>query len=211
MATAGIAFDVLEQILVRLEIKDLIRCKTVCKSWCSLILSQSFVKLQLTYSRNNDDLNLLGHRRVARPTNIPEGYFHYYQSYGIVGSSNGLVCQIDYKKLIVTNPLTSELKKVLLPRITYLRCTEYEFCVAFGYDPYIDDYKVIAAVVESWTWPWLRRDMPTSFYVFMLKALSPAWRLIGQVNYGHIKSGRSGVLCDGALHWFMRSYEKDLI
>ncbi|MFS7988888.1 putative F-box domain-containing protein [Helianthus anomalus] len=42
---AELALDVVKQILVQLDVGDLIRCKSVCKSWRSLISSPPFVKL----------------------------------------------------------------------------------------------------------------------------------------------------------------------
>ncbi|KAJ0617152.1 putative F-box domain-containing protein [Helianthus annuus] len=58
--------DVVEQILIELDVKDLIRFKTVCKSWHSLITSPRFVNRHLIRSHNKDRNNKeIGHRRIG--------------------------------------------------------------------------------------------------------------------------------------------------
>ena len=67
-----VAFDVVEDILVQLNVNDLLRCKSVCKSWYSLISSPRFVKahLKTTYVNNDssNSCNELGHVRISMPT-----------------------------------------------------------------------------------------------------------------------------------------------
>ncbi|XP_022026619.1 putative F-box protein At2g02030 [Helianthus annuus] len=96
--------DVVEQILLRSEVKDQIRFKSVCKSWHSLITSPRFVNRHLNHSYNKDRCNdQLGHRRIC----LEDDGFCYS-----VGSSNGLVCIISYLRIgevLVGNPLTREL------------------------------------------------------------------------------------------------------
>ncbi|XP_076912569.1 F-box/kelch-repeat protein At3g06240-like [Bidens hawaiensis] len=47
---ADLAFDVLEEIMVRLDVKDLIQCKSVCKSWLSFISTHRFVRAHLNHN-----------------------------------------------------------------------------------------------------------------------------------------------------------------
>ncbi|MFS7988892.1 putative F-box domain-containing protein [Helianthus anomalus] len=90
---AELALDVVEQILVRLDVGDLIRCKSVCKSWRFLISSPRFVKAHLnnayTNDRNNDEL---GHRRVCLRGIRGEDSWFLLDCIHIVGSCNGLLC-----------------------------------------------------------------------------------------------------------------------
>ncbi|KAJ0806746.1 putative F-box domain-containing protein [Helianthus annuus] len=124
--------DIVEQILIRLEVKALIRCKSVCNSWHSLITSTRFINGHLNRSYNNE----LGSRRILLGNFISR--FHR-----LVGSSNGLACIIlDYGfKVLVGNPLTSELRKPVVPRWMY----GFSLCYGFGYDSSTDDSKVFVA------------------------------------------------------------------
>ncbi|XP_076945330.1 F-box protein CPR1-like [Bidens hawaiensis] len=173
--------DVVEQILIALDANDLIRYKSVCKAWYSLITSPRFVKRHLNHSYNKDySNNKLGHRRVSLSIDS--------DSFNLVGSSNGLVCMKYFRnKLIVGNPLTRELRQLAYP--TYI--SESSRCWGFGYDSSSDDYKVILGVLTS-------VNRRTSFW--LLSLTSNAWRDIGVENYGLFDS-RVGVLYNGALHW----------
>nr|XP_043633503.1 F-box/kelch-repeat protein At3g06240-like [Erigeron canadensis] len=106
-------------------------------------------------------------------------------------SSNGLVCisPVD-AKLVITNPLTKELIK--LPK--FMSISRDSLCWGFGYDSSVDDYKVIVGL-EIY-------DAPTRFVMFTLK--TNTWKQIGVVNYRNIGS-RSAMLCNGALHRFMKT------
>ena len=57
--------DEFEEILLRLDAEDLLRCKSVCKSWYSFISSPYFVKAHLKRVYNNS--RELGHLRVCMP------------------------------------------------------------------------------------------------------------------------------------------------
>ncbi|GJY17829.1 patatin-like protein 2 [Tanacetum coccineum] len=47
--------EIYEQILVRLDVDDLIRCKSVCKTWKSLISHRHFIKAHQDHCFNNND------------------------------------------------------------------------------------------------------------------------------------------------------------
>ncbi|KAJ0606174.1 putative F-box domain-containing protein [Helianthus annuus] len=93
--------DLVEQILIRLDVKDLIRFKTVCKSWHSLITSLGFVSRHLNHSYNeyNNIYGYTSQRIVLSAT-----------SHKLVGSSSGLVCIISISEfscnVLVCNPST---------------------------------------------------------------------------------------------------------
>ncbi|KAI3687780.1 hypothetical protein L1987_81483 [Smallanthus sonchifolius] len=68
MAEFPATADILEQILLRLDVEDLIRCKSVCKSWLTFISHARFIKTHLNYSYNDDRIkNKYGHRRRTLP------------------------------------------------------------------------------------------------------------------------------------------------
>ncbi|GKC08755.1 putative F-box domain-containing protein, partial [Tanacetum coccineum] len=117
----NLIIDLVEDILMRLDVEDLIRCKSVCKSWFSFITS----------SRTS-------------PHNLA------YIAYGwqIIGSSNGLVCvsPVD-AQVLVTNPSTREVKKLQPPPEFPNISMDREFlCWGFGHDSFIDDYKVVMGI-----------------------------------------------------------------
>lgn len=221
---AELVFDVFEDILVRLDVKDLIRCKSVCKSWQSFISSPRFVKAHLKHAYNNDLNNhQLGHRRIGV---VDEDDVFGYTFIGgtgndhsrlefnclcVVGSCNGLVCVCPkYLEFVVTNPSTREHKKLptppyhhfpLYPHLTENRLMSLiraEACWGFGYDSSIDDYKVIVGFLKK------KRML---FHVLTLK--SNTWKFMGHIKY--YNSSVSGVLCGGALHWFMIRKDKKVI
>ncbi|MFS8011009.1 putative F-box domain-containing protein [Helianthus anomalus] len=203
---AELALDVVEDILVRLDVEDLIRCKSVCKSWYSFISCSRFVKAHLNHAYNNDP-ELGGHRRIALSSILSIDNNCVLNGTHIVGSCNGLVCvsPLDFE-LLVTNSLTREEKKLptppFRPNLGKFALMREIVCWGFGYDFSTDDYKVIAGFRETPS-----RKL-TVFYALTLK--SNLWKVIGEVKYRCI-DGFNGVLCGGALHWFMSDKYKRVI
>ncbi|GJZ41323.1 putative F-box domain-containing protein [Tanacetum coccineum] len=202
-----LTFDLVEDILLRLDGEDLIRCKSVCKSWLSFISSSSFVKSHLNYNYNRDYNNhKLGHRRIMMPTHahanmIDDGKVlsdneYYKDKWCIVGSCNGLVCfstSLYYTQVVVTNPMTREVKKLqTFTRIHEFR-SRWSLCWGFGYDSFTDDYKVVMGTQMDY-------DAGTLFQVLTLK--SNLWKVMKQVKYNFYNP--LGILWNGALHWFMQ-------
>ncbi|XP_076945329.1 F-box protein CPR1-like [Bidens hawaiensis] len=176
--------DVVEQILIAMDANDLIRYKSVCKTWYSLITSPRFVTCHLNHSYNKDYSNKkLGHRRVR---------FLYCGYTNLLGSSNGLVCMEYFraKLIIVGNPLTREVRQLTYPSYTGREL----ICWGFGYDSARDDYKVIvgAWLGKNQQWPCFR----------LLSLKSNAWRDVGEEKYRFTRN-KDGVLFNGALHWIV--------
>ncbi|KAI3716461.1 hypothetical protein L1987_67359 [Smallanthus sonchifolius] len=171
--------DMSELILIRSDVKDLIRCQSVCKSWYSLITSPRFINRHLNHSYNKDLFNNeLGHRRIILLDDDDD--------HQLVGSSNGLVSAFS-SKLLVGNPLTREVRHLNPPPWISLSLSW-----GFGYDSTTDDYKVI---VGAW-----KGENQTCVQVLSLK--SNVWRVIGEVKY--IFVSEVGILFNDALHWIVR-------
>ncbi|GJV45752.1 putative F-box domain-containing protein [Tanacetum coccineum] len=152
--------DICEQILVRLDVEDLIRYKSVCKSWKSLISHPRFVK-----AHQKRQVNLIPYRMGIIPNYLSKyGAEHY-----MVGSSNGLACinSFDGDEIIVANPWTREERM-----LQKLPVSPDRSCWGFGYDALTDDYKVLFGAAESFE--------KTAFHVFSLK--SNVWKHVGHVN-----------------------------
>ncbi|KAM0013684.1 putative F-box domain, galactose oxidase/kelch, beta-propeller, F-box associated interaction [Helianthus debilis subsp. tardiflorus] len=175
--------DVVEQILIQLDVKDLIRYKSVCKSWHSLITSPRFINRHLNHSCNKDHYNnQLANRRITLFERSGLGNH-------LVGSSNGLVCIFSNSiHLRVTNPLTREVRQLESPRLIGV----LQLCWGFGYDSSREGYKVVIGTKKG--------ENQTCFEVLSLK--SNVWRVIGEVKYTFIT--KAGILCNGALHWIVK-------
>ncbi|KAI3823128.1 hypothetical protein L1987_04558 [Smallanthus sonchifolius] len=95
--------DVSELILIRLDVKDLIRCKSVCKSWYSLITSPRFIN---RHSYNKDRFNNeLGHRRIILLDDDDD--YDNDDDHHLVGSSNGLDFEIHWDYILFVESLVS--------------------------------------------------------------------------------------------------------
>ncbi|XP_071689964.1 F-box/kelch-repeat protein At3g06240-like [Rutidosis leptorrhynchoides] len=185
--------DVVEEIVTRLDVEDVVRCKSVCKSWYNLISSNYFVKAHLnrSYINNNREhgylrIRIHWHFNVFSNGILPDCI--------MAGSCNGLVC-ISPKpgELLVTNPSTREVRK--LPMLPYKIGINVW---GFGYDSLTDDYKVVVGFNE------FKHHM--RFQVFSLK--SNKWKFVGDCDYltyntYNTKHRICGFLYDGALHRFM--------
>ncbi|GJT95691.1 putative F-box domain-containing protein [Tanacetum coccineum] len=140
-----VMIDVVEEVLLRLTIKDLLQCKSVCKSWYSLISSPSFVKLHLKFICKKEDKNnkQLGNKRIAMLDRcVISNGVHYILD--IEGSSNVLVCisSLCDNRLFLTNPSTREFRILHKPPILLNKFKRY----GFGYDSSTNDYKIVMAI-----------------------------------------------------------------
>lgn len=190
--------DVLPHILKRLNVRDLIRCKSVCKSWENLISDSGFIKFHMNYSyqidyKNNDIdrrivMSRVSYRNGSRVCDVDDRLFDDRDCH-LLGSSNGLVCISSFaSQLVVANPSTREVQTLQEPQILDTK----HLCWGFGYDSSTDDYKVVLGFRKRVGW--------TCFQVLSLK--SNVWKLIGDVKYSF--HSRIGILCNGALHWIMK-------
>ncbi|KAK2991267.1 hypothetical protein RJ640_023681 [Escallonia rubra] len=153
--------DVTVDILLRLPIQSLLRCRSVSKHWYVLLTSPSFVKLHLSRSSNAPKLLAAGYisEREVRglqqvKTYSLDGDTYKGPSYvplpfilpdisliTIHGSCNGLVClSLDHKTLALWNPATRECRSLEAP-CCIDPCSSYE--IGFGFVPGTDDYKVV--------------------------------------------------------------------
>nr|XP_043613633.1 F-box protein CPR1-like [Erigeron canadensis] len=200
--------EIHEQILIRLSVRDLIRCKSVCKSWLSLISKPQFIKAHLNQNDQIDRKNdIIGHRRIVMsklPYNSDGAFefdnytFDFCRSH-LLGSANGLVCvSLSRTEIVIVNPSTREVNKITKPQIP---AETGPLFWGFGHDSYVDDYKAVIG--------YLKDENCTCFQVFSLKANT--WKMIEEVN--HAFSSRIGVLCKGALHWvaYDNSSKKNIV
>lgn len=192
--------ELVEEILMRLKVKDLIRCKCVSKSLQSMISGPRFVKAHLKHNYERDrDNEEIGERRIVMSK---YACFYTYQQFEIddklfdqhechlLGSSDGLVCISPSRtEIVVVNPSTREVYKLTKPQIPEFG----SLCWGFGYDASTDDYKVVLGFMKG--------GNRACFQVFSMR--SNMWKVIGNIRYTFVS--RLGILCKGAIHWVVNN------
>ncbi|XP_023736405.1 F-box/kelch-repeat protein At3g23880 isoform X1 [Lactuca sativa] len=205
--------EIIIEILSRLPVESLLRCKSVCKLWCSMISDSHFVKSHLALSTSN---NRYTHHRLilhtsprinlkssplydvlyAESVNLLEHDYplkHPYKSIWIAGSCNGLLfIAVEDDDLFLWNPGTRKSNR--LPDVGFnVRSGSYVL-YGFGYDESKDDYKVvgISCVFRS------GGNYNIRVKIYSMKLGN--WKNIGAFPHG-IPLDDSGKLSNGALHW----------
>ncbi|PON95723.1 F-box domain containing protein [Trema orientale] len=154
--TCELTSDIIEEILLRLDAKSVMRCKCVCKSWLSLISHPSFkhrhlerqvpcVVLHLGSPLNNFQ-RLFSFRSSENFDQIwselcPVEILNW--TMGFVGSQNGVICLFNRSRdggVYLWNPAIKKLKKLASspPPPTHF------YVHGFVYEPLANDFKVVA-------------------------------------------------------------------
>ncbi|KAH9610562.1 hypothetical protein KSS87_003348 [Heliosperma pusillum] len=140
---------IVNAILPRLPVKSLLRFKSVCKDWCSVIASPAFAKSHLAFSGSRHQFLVLQQYVVVDNPNYR--LFRAGIEYdgrcvrlSIAGSCHGLVC-FYFKTpstviFFVLNPATGQRVQILAPDDKDFKETLYWF----GYVSSVDDYKIAA-------------------------------------------------------------------
>ncbi|CAL1385752.1 unnamed protein product [Linum trigynum] len=217
--------DVVTNILLRLPVAAILRCRAVCKPWRALIDTPRFTKLQLDYTAattknavlfvleddgdDNGDLRsasyVNGLRRDAR-INIQTaqvGDAISRQGVTLFGSCDGLFCLgYDSGKVLIINPATRKSHSTMV-RVTI---SPYDFSAGgahwsyrdgcgFGYDSVSDDYKVVK----------INQKLESSKKILQSEVISHGVRLNSRVsvNFPYFLAGsqKIGVFVGGAIHW----------
>ncbi|CAN4120784.1 unnamed protein product [Withania somnifera] len=211
--------ELINEILLKLPVKSLVKFRCVSKSWLALISSNEFINTHLSLSANDKEHK--HHRLILRfdppyyslqdcsfssllNDSVTEAFDMDYPMkiskkltslvISIVGSVDGLVClAIEEKCLCVWNPSIRKIKKLCDCRAM----TEVKSCFmyGFGYDEIHDDYKVVAGYRCSGL-----------VKVDMYSVDSGSWRSIDDFPCG-VLSMKSGVLVNGKLHWANTTYQ----
>ncbi|PWA92215.1 F-box domain-containing protein [Artemisia annua] len=226
------SLDIVEDILLRLEVNDHIRCKSVCKSWNSLILSPRFVKSHINYNLNEILLRLqvkdvTRYKLVCKSWNslissprFAKSHLNYNLKKKVDNNEIGdtrIIASGDGEYQVVgsSNGLVCISRNVTeflvvnpsTHEVKELRNPplEYEFaCVSgFGYDSSIDDYKVVAGFLN---------ESRTNYVFKVLTLKSNVWRSVA-VESGYDNLDGNGILCNGAIHWtsFDQNDEKVIV
>jgi F-box interacting protein len=162
--------DLLMEILSRLPVKSLMRCKCVSKSWYALVTNPSFITKHLKISHNlNRGAAILRHGggldqlrlstlsnetlEVSGDVDLSQWFQDEVTMVSMFGPCNGILCLSgtlwttrggyrDYDRLVLWNPATRESR--ILPPFPRQGDLDFVSYLGFGFDPKTNDYKVVS-------------------------------------------------------------------
>nr|GEV42563.1 hypothetical protein [Tanacetum cinerariifolium] len=207
--------EIIREILLKLPVESLLRCKSVCKEWYSLISEQHFITTHYTLSSGTNNINYEQHRRLVFNTNYGCGQKYLincplydvlfdksvsnalllenplqrpqFQRIRIVGSCNGLLCLLVDEDADYNMFIYNPTTR----RSNLLPCSErtgsFWGFYGFGYGELSNDYKVI--ITET--------DSKMSTMIYSLK--TGKWKEIG--HFSCARPLDDGKLVNGVLHW----------
>ncbi|XP_076891845.1 F-box/kelch-repeat protein At3g06240-like isoform X2 [Bidens hawaiensis] len=200
--------DIAVEILLRLPVESVLRCKSISKSWYSLISDPQFVKSHLAISTTNNVHHRLifstANRKKLETCNLDDVLYdnsinaveldhpseHPSKDVWIVGSCNGLVFIAMYKALFIWNPSTRRSNRLPPSGCCKMQLGLY-VVYGFGYQESTDDYKLVELYGEI-------KDRETLVSIYSLK--SGKWKEIGV--YPHVFSFFEFCkFSNGAIHW----------
>ncbi|XP_076891863.1 F-box/kelch-repeat protein At3g23880-like [Bidens hawaiensis] len=214
LPTITIPTEIIVEILLKLPtVNSLLRCKSVCKSWRSLISDPHFIKSHLAISTSNNNhyahhrlvfstrwstmlksctlYDLLYDSSAASALNIDDFPFkHHRDTVAVVGSCNGLVCvAVEGYVLYIWNPSTRKSNR--LPPSDYKKKLGY-VPYGFGYQESTDDYKVVELYREF--------NDKREIFVKIYSLKTGNWKTIGVFPHRFSFTCR-GNFSNGAFHW----------
>ncbi|KMS96456.1 hypothetical protein BVRB_9g225100 [Beta vulgaris subsp. vulgaris] len=227
MASRMLHNDLLEEILLRLPAKSLLRCRCVCWSWNSLIISPKFIlahvyqnneakkyhvllrsfgnaNKKVRYKLCHDNENLDEIMTIDFPFVSQHNDF-----FRMLGSVNGLVCLSDdiveaTDTLILWNPVIRRYltlpKRELDAESTYLGRSVF----GFGFDSFSNDYKVIKIVYRK-NPDFEALQVEASIAIFRLS--SCCWGLSESTSIPVLDTRQAYV--NGIIHWL--AYNKLIV
>ncbi|XP_074324238.1 F-box protein CPR1-like [Apium graveolens] len=183
--------ELMLKIFVLLPVVTLLRCKSVCKSWLSIILNPQFVETHLIESRKRQPLSilkLLGDQfyidtdhKTSSHLQLPE---HFTVVTGSVLCCNGLVClaNLECDTIYLWNPMIRKFKILPTPKFKPTPVARtFHFCsfkLGFGYDGFCNDYKIVRIVLYTAYARYKTRDFVYSVHVEMYSANEDSWKEI---------------------------------
>ncbi|CAL5322948.1 unnamed protein product [Camellia sinensis] len=208
--------DLLNQILLYLPIRSLLRFKSVSKHWLSLITNPHFLHLRTTHPNPRpsglflyryshqihpdfDFLSLLNYESPSKPPFKALTFVHDPSDLRILQSCNGLLlCRGLH--LYIYNPTTSQFATLPQPPrrvLTPLRCFTTFYAYNLAFDPSKSPhYKVVSVNFSC--------GLPDHYELEIYSSETGLWSPSGDPFTGDV-SFNLGVFWNGALHWISTS------
>ncbi|KAG6396682.1 hypothetical protein SASPL_142837 [Salvia splendens] len=206
--------EIIQDILLRLPVKSLLKSRCVSKSWNSLISSSRFVKSHLKHSAENADfanhriiftllnptytlkqcsVNSLMREPLVVAPNLDFPNLTPHSTVWVVGSCNGIIClAIDEDDVFLWNPATRKSKQ--LPSAVVEMKPGFYYSWGFGYCELEGDYKVVGLFCD-YDDGGLRESVVK---IYSLRADS--WKRIGDFSFG-VPYDDTGKFAGGKLHF----------
>ncbi|XP_061371696.1 F-box/kelch-repeat protein At3g23880-like [Gastrolobium bilobum] len=231
-----LSWDVIQEILLRLPVKSLVRFKCVCKSWLSLISDSQFAKshyelsaapthklLQITRSGSearpidfdaslNDDSFVVS---LVPPFPKPGKYAPHVL---IFGSCRGFVLIKRYSNFYIWNPSTGFHRELSYSEIGKQCQSEDKFLTGFGYDPSTDDYLVVVLWAKYYLNPIIDDNGDDDVYVNLkvdrLVLFSLRTNSLKEIQGPHLPdmySTSQPLFFNDAIHWLASGYNSFVI
>lgn len=211
MATS-LPLEIIVNVLSRLTVKDLLRLRSVCRAWRSLIDSPNFIKLHLSHSMETatnlglvlkaDELYWVDAATFSSPLRLHHPIDDGGGGVEVLGCCNGVLALLNSSGVVALwNPSTRRYRKLPIshPEHFPFPVGVFEFSTTgFGYDSVNDDYKFLRMLPG-------RKDDILSLCpdVKLYSVKAKTWKTVnGFPSYYGYQAG-IGIFVNGALHWLV--------
>ncbi|KAL1819208.1 hypothetical protein ACET3Z_014077 [Daucus carota] len=210
--------ELIDEVLCRVPVKYLLRCRCVSKEWCSLIDSTAFIKKHLKTTTECNapgviltgkqslfltDLESLSADEEVDGVELKDPLKSVFPDADFVGAGNSLLCfcKKNACKFLIYNPATRKYRKV--PDMPSMFALCFGMATAtnrgFGYDHVNDDYKVV--MIADFC----------GMLVIVYSLKSNCWTQIHDVPSDILvyPSSQKGMFASGALYWLAAKNQPD--
>ncbi|PNY10897.1 F-box/kelch-repeat protein [Trifolium pratense] len=217
-ATPFLPLEMIIQILLWLPVKSLIRFKSVCKLWFSVISDPNFANSHFLLAQTNStrivsisaappqirsiDFEALLNDGSASPNPnlwLPQSYFPLQMK----GSCRGFIFLHCSSNNYLWNPSTGFHKQIPLSPIDSRFGAYFHYLYGFGYDQSRDDYLVVLLSYD----PAVPAHFKSHLEIFSLT--DNTWKKIEDTripyrgHYYYYYYPKVGLLFNGAIHWLV--------